>query len=603
MAENAMDKFRPRAAVPQLPWEVGVAAEVFGRGVSSATPLFPSTHHLLPSNPFEAKGIEATAGAQRMHEALATAAWRRPGPQTDDGVREFRLNQWRLLAATFEHKCVLGRQLAAADSKADQATLVANCFAEKSTNTLARRASSITLFLKWMEVNGIDIADAMTEAGVYNYVEYLRAAGAPATRGRSFIEALFFCQGVLGLSMPEGLAASARVRGAVARSWERKRLTKKAPPIKVVHVIMLEELTCTADEHTRVVAGYLCYLIHARGRCGDVARITREPVLDSVVEEASGFLEVVADAVKTTRGKRKRRLGFPVVALEWGVGRAPWARPWLQARAAAGLNAGGDGLLMPAVGIGASYSKSIAMTTNQTTDIMRQLLVKGGAAASEVGAYTSHSCKATVLSWMAKAGAKITDRRLLGGHAKPGEFTALEYSRDALAGPLAAVADVYRHIREGRFAPDLTRSGRWERVAAPSSGQEIEGGIPFEEDAAPVTFSLASKSASEAKAPNAEELSDQEDSSSSEQGDDSSGDAQAEDVEGLQALGCLAATIEDDDDAPAGFAVRYHGTTLIRHLENDMVAGTFICGRVISNAFVSGGGRAQPLCKQCLARA
>ena len=53
-----------------------------------------------------------------------------------------------------------------------------------------------------------------------------------------------------------------------------------------------------------------------------------------------------------------------------------------------------------------------------------------------VVANSSHSSKATMLSWPAKSGAKMEGRRLLGGHAKPGQKVLLEYSRDALAGPL-----------------------------------------------------------------------------------------------------------------------------------------------------------------------
>ncbi len=64
----------------------------------------------------------------------------------------------------------------------------------------------------------------------------------------------------------------------------------------------------------------------------------------------------------------------------------------------------------------------------------------------------------------------------------------------------------------------------------------------------------------------------------------------------------MAASADGDDDIPSGFVVWYHGSTLIRHLESHHVAGSFACGRAIGEAFVSGGGRAQPLCKQCLAR-
>ena len=44
---------------------------------------------------------------------------------------------------------------------------------------------------------------------------------------------------------------------------------------------------------------------------------------------------------------------------------------------------------------------------------------------SFVSSFTSHGCKATVLSWMAKAAAPTEDRRLLGGHAQHGRTATL----------------------------------------------------------------------------------------------------------------------------------------------------------------------------------
>ena len=42
----------------------------------------------------------------------------------------------------------------------------------------------------------------------------------------------------------------------------------------------------------------------------------------------------------------------------------------------------------------------------------------------------SHSLKATLLSWSAKAGMPMAARRILGGHAKAGDKAVAEYSRD-----------------------------------------------------------------------------------------------------------------------------------------------------------------------------
>ena len=93
---------------------------------------------------------------------------------------------------------------------------------------------------------------------------------------------------------------------------------------------------------------------------------------------------------------------------------------------------------------------------------LQQTMIRyGGYSSGDVANIGSHSLKATVLSWLAKAGVNHGVRRLLGGHAKVNDLTMLEYSRDALAGPLHTVSRVMKLIDQGTFDPDATRSGRW----------------------------------------------------------------------------------------------------------------------------------------------
>ena len=61
-------------------------------------------------------------------------------------------------------------------------------------------------------------------------------------------------------------------------------------------------------------------------------------------------------------------------------------------------------------------------------------------------------------------------------HAKPGGRSALEYSRDALAGPLERLKAVLVSVREGRFVPDATRSGRWVRSGPSSAAASAQEG-------------------------------------------------------------------------------------------------------------------------------
>jgi hypothetical protein len=72
---------------------------------------------------------------------------------------------------------------------------------------------------------------------------------------------------------------------------------------------------------------------------------------------------------------------------------------------------------------------------------------------------TSHSCKCTCLSFLAKRGASIEDRLVLGYHSNKMRM-ALVYSRDSIARPLALLSHVLMEIRTGLFEPDNSRGGR-----------------------------------------------------------------------------------------------------------------------------------------------
>ena len=74
--------------------------------------------------------------------------------------------------------------------------------------------------------------------------------------------------------------------------------------------------------------------------------------------------------------------------------------------------------------------------------------------------YTTHSFKATCLSFLAKFGAAFEDRLALGYHTDQVRM-ALRYSRDGASRPLRVLEECIHEIRAGRFLPDETRSGRF----------------------------------------------------------------------------------------------------------------------------------------------
>jgi hypothetical protein len=73
---------------------------------------------------------------------------------------------------------------------------------------------------------------------------------------------------------------------------------------------------------------------------------------------------------------------------------------------------------------------------------------------------STHSLKATLLSWASKAQMDINDRRLLGHHVDSNQISPLTYSRDALAGPLEKLWQVILKVRSGQFDPDESRATR-----------------------------------------------------------------------------------------------------------------------------------------------
>jgi len=138
---------------------------------------------------------------------------------------------------------------------------------------------------------------------------------------------------------------------------------------------------------------------------------------------------------------------------------------------------------MPARSGGAWTTASAEVA--EASAVLKALLRKVGVTDAAVDRQGAHACKATLLSWGAKAGIKSEFRRLLGGHARPKERMVLEYSRDALAGPLVAMAAVLFDIKCGAFDPDADRSGRRGAFGDLAERMGLERSWPASGDAAP----------------------------------------------------------------------------------------------------------------------
>ena len=166
---------------------------------------------------------------------------------------------------------------------------------------------------------------------------------------------------------------------------------------------------------------------------------------------------------KTSKAGAKASL--PVVAPLGGTSGLPWAQAWLTRRKSSGLAASVSRTLLPAPAFGGGWSAA-PMSTSEFGTALKAMLLDAGFAKDVVAEIGAHSCKATTLSWVAKAAIPRDDRRALGYHLAPGDRTMEAYSRDSMAGPLRCLVETLEKIRGGRFRPDQTRSGYL--AAAPS---------------------------------------------------------------------------------------------------------------------------------------
>jgi hypothetical protein len=384
-------------------------------------------------------------------------------PKVDsDGLRQRALVKWRVLIEQDLLSSRTGTMLAAMcenlDSEEDIAETITDVFACKATATLFKRANSFCQYLEWATNALVERPMLCTEIVVYNYMKFLRSSGAAPTKASAFVQSLNFAKHVIGLQCSSETTNSARIRGAVRTSLLNKRMLKQAEALYVTDMEILEDSArfapCTRDQ---VASGHFCFEAYCCGRHTDTNNV--EELHIDVDEHWYGFLEGSICKHKTATTAEKRTKFLPHIAPSIGVREHSWAKSWLEARDKMGMQIGKDIPLLPAPDSQGGWT-SRPLTAGEATCWLRDILTAGGAEPSHVSRVSSHSMKATLLSWGAKRGLMIDIRRLLGHHLPPGDLSAINYSRDAMTAPLQAVVNLLSEIRSGTFQPDNPRSSR-----------------------------------------------------------------------------------------------------------------------------------------------
>ena len=476
----------------QPPWEQGSLGGVLGSGSFfkplvmplDCAPSVRSDHGDQPKRPPVRLSKEPWKAA-----VVHSKAW----ADLEDDKRASILEVWKLLILTSANGTKVGENLASMQSSGATDLEIAQClrdtFASKSTATLRARSSSLAHFARWKASVGLHPAVfPLLEPDAYRYACFLRSEGAPASRGPRFKEAVNFAGALLGVDVRE-VTSSSRIQGAVNPGSSVSAVRKKAP-LTVAQVRALEEFVCGADSDlSMVIGGFLLYLIHGRLRWSDAQHTEAEPQLDLV--QGKGFLCAQLYHHKTAnRGSLARHRLLPVACLTPGVGELNWGQAWLEARRRMQLRASRRLPLMPRPLIAGGFD-TVPLDPSLGALWMREILKEG--CPLDLGDFdwdsiATHSCKATVLSWMAKSAAPENLQAIAGYHMRGTNKSALEYSRDTLAPVLHYLEGLFLAIREGAFAPDATRAGRWmgnarslEAALRNLSGQPEEGPEPLDD--------------------------------------------------------------------------------------------------------------------------
>ena len=448
-----------------LPWEQPWLAPIFGDpfpAPSLAMPanwdptFFDPSHDVMP-------GIEPVVGpiptfsiSRCVKHRVDRSFLEERASQTDRAVAKIRCFL-EINADASE----TGRQLAVELSEDGQRTLLLSLIGTRSPGTIIKRMNALLHFFRWFSVNFDGDCLPFQEAHVWTYVRYLQDSSAAPTKAMSFIQSLRFAHYVLGVQGAEQCVQSRRLQGSAELQLALKKPTRQARPLTVDEVRRLHKATLdnSLDLQERVLAIHLLLMLYTRSRVSDLAHVeevSHDVSRTSSTDGVPGFVQITTRYHKAARSAEKKSLLLPIVASSTSVVEDDWLVTWLRLRKKAGLKVAGEfnAAIQPAPNVNKANEWLVRpLSCSEVTLVLRGLL---GCSDPDL---TSHSLKATCLSWAAKAELPRDQRRLLGRHASAIQDSDSVYARDLAFAPAQALQRVIILIRDGHFTPDQNRAG------------------------------------------------------------------------------------------------------------------------------------------------
>jgi hypothetical protein len=172
-----------------------------------------------------------------------------------------------------------------------------------------------------------------------------------------------------------------------------------APTWQPADPLATSEVVRMHGRYNCVIVGHLLHMIYSRSRWSDLLA-----VCNVYLDESSTYLEAMAFAHKDIKSSDKKTRLLPIVAPEVGIVGKCWAEEFLELRGLAGLTCPGDKseFMLPAPSQAGSDGWTSRYLTSQEANMFIKAFLPDSARQLGGRRLTTHSTKATALSWAAK---------------------------------------------------------------------------------------------------------------------------------------------------------------------------------------------------------
>ena len=267
-------------------------------------------------------------------------------------------------------------------------------------------------------------------------------------------------------------STSSRIKGLALDMHLSKKSRVPAHELSDLQLYSLE--ACLSDARSTVdeklASGTLLWMAYMRNRSSDICRLAAISIDRSPNRIEHGFIEASLVGPKNARSTAMKTDLLPIAGSIAGLGASkfgPWFDHYEAARSDAGLASiirtdSSRAVLWPKRSTSGHLVETIDCTSQDLGIALKNILSKFGWHRDDLQNHSSHSMKATLLSFAAKRGTlDESERRILGYHMEKGTGSVKAYARDNMSIPLRKLCTTIREIAAGYFLPSSSRSGRF----------------------------------------------------------------------------------------------------------------------------------------------